>query len=74
ASYLADKGSYTKDLGDSGAGAYLDAKRYGTVVVDVKKGHFLARATGIDDMKGDVWEVDESGTPKNTADLCATLK
>ena len=64
-----EKKGYSKDLKE--IGAVMDSKRYTIAVVDVKPAHFLVRATGKDDMAGDVWEVDEGGTPRAVTDICA---
>lgn len=70
-SWQAEHDTYSKNLHDIGTDdAALEAKRYGYAVLQADKDHFRARATGKDDMEGDVWEIDEGGEPKNTASVC----
>lgn len=68
--WLAEHKKFASTLKELDAEAIIAPRRYSYAVVAVTPKHFKVRATGKDDMAGDVWEVDEKGEPTNTTNLC----
>ena len=66
--------AYTASLKEAGVEGILEPKRYDFAIVQAGPKGYRARAAGKDDMAGDVWEVEGSGEPKNSANLCEKLK
>ena len=69
-SYRAEFDTYDKDTKKIGFEARGSKIRYRYEVVSASPTAFLARATGIDEMKGDVWEINEKNELTNTKALC----
>lgn len=68
--YQQERDRFAPDMKTLRAEGVVSAKRYDWAIVRADERHFLVRASGKGDMAGDVWEIDEKGEPKNTADLC----
>jgi hypothetical protein len=68
--YQQERDRFAPDMKTLRAEGVVSARRYDWAIVRADERHFLARATGKGEMAGDVWEIDEKGEPKNTADLC----
>ncbi len=63
-----DHGGYTADL--QRLDTVLEWKRYTPSVVKATQAGFVMRATGKDEMAGDIWEIDEKGAVKEVASAC----
>ena len=69
-----EKGKFAATLKELDAEAIISPRRYAFTMVEATAKKYRVRATGKDDMAGDVWEVDERGEPANTANLCQKLE
>ncbi len=71
--WKADHGAYTAKLAELesvGVSVADFGKRYEFTLGKADAKHFAATATGAGDQAGDVWEVDEKGSPTNARNLC----
>ena len=73
AAWQAEHDKYSANLKELELGG-LEIRRYDYSLVEGTAKTFRARATGREDMAGDVWEIDQTREPKNTANACGAAK
>lgn len=69
AAYFAEHARYGT-LDEVGFEPRGETLRYRYVLVEATDTGFVAEAHGTDEMDGDVWRVDQDGTPKPVASVC----
>lgn len=71
ASYFAEHGRYGASLEEVGFEPGGETIRYEYVLVSNGESGFVAEARGLDEMTGDLWQIDEGGEPRALRNVCA---